>query len=262
MLIADGVRKSFGGLRALDEVSIAVELGEVVGLVGPNGSGKSTFLNVLSGFIRPDAGSITLDGINIAGSAPWDVAARGLRRTFQLAAQPERMSTMELMLTGCNAPYGASVLGALLRPRAVRVEEKAMLDKAWELLERLRLGEYANHPAGRLSGGQQKLLSLGVALMSDPKILLLDEPAAGVNPTLRTQMAVHLRDLHAGGMTIVIIEHDMRFIADTCDRVYVLDKGAILTACRPHELADNPEVLRAYLGHSTLPSRVQHRETS
>ena len=261
MLRATGIDKNFRGLEALKDAEISIDEGEAIGLVGPNGSGKSTFLNILSGFEKPDAGTVTLFGKGVTGREPWDIAALGLRRTFQYANQPLRMSVMELMLLGSNSAKGATVRHSLFRRSSTAHEETAAVSKARELLVRLRLDKLSDHPGGMLSGGQQKLLSLGMALMSDPKILMLDEPTAGVNPALRTELAQRLRELQTEGMTMLIIEHDMPFVAKTCDRVYVLDKGSVLTTCRPDKLASNPEVLAAYLGRAGQaagpPGKVQ-----
>lgn len=250
MLVAEEIKKRFAGVAALDGASIEVHAGESVGLVGPNGSGKSTLLNVASGFEKPDEGRVSLLGGDVTGHEPWDVAKRGLVRTFQHANLPTRMSVMDLMLAGGRLAAGGTIRGSLFARRRVREEEAHAADKAWAILERIKLDNLASHPGGKLSGGQQKLLSLGMALMGDPKILLLDEPTAGVNPSLRVQLAEHLRTLQVEGITLLTVEHDMRFISDVCDRVYVLDRGRIITACAPGELSDHPEVLEAYLGHS------------
>lgn len=250
MLVVDEITKRFAGVAALNGASVGVEAGESVGLVGPNGSGKSTLLNVISGFEQPDAGTVQLTGKDVTNNEPWTVARLGLVRTFQVAQLPTRISVMDLMLVGGRLERGETVRHALLGRRSLHAEEKAATARAWDILERLKLDALASHPGGKLSGGQQKLLSLGMALMGDPKILLLDEPTAGVNPSLRLEIAEHLRDLQAEGVTLLIVEHDMRFIADTCDRVYVLDRGKVITNCAPSELADHPEVLEAYLGRS------------
>lgn len=250
MLVVDGIKKHFAGVTALDGASIEVQAGESIGLVGPNGSGKSTLLNVASGFESPDAGTVTLLGRDVTGKESWDVAKLGLVRTFQHANLPTRMSVMDLMLTGGRLPRGETIRWSLLNRKCIREEEAAATGKAWSILERIKLDGLASHPGGKLSGGQQKLLSLGMALMGDPKILMLDEPTAGVNPSLRVQLAEHLRKLQAEGVTLLIVEHDMRFITGTCDRVYVLDRGRMITCCPPSELAEHPEVLEAYLGRS------------
>jgi branched-chain amino acid transport system ATP-binding protein len=250
MLVVEEVRKHFAGIAALDGASIEVRAGESVGLVGPNGSGKSTLLNVASGFETPDDGRVRLLDQDVTGDEPWDVAKLGLVRTFQHANLPTKMSVIDLMLAGGQLTRGETVRHSLFSRKQVREEEAEATDKAWSILERIKLDNLASHPGGKLSGGQQKLLSLGMALMGDPKILLLDEPTAGVNPSLRVQLAEHLRKLQAEGVTLLTVEHDMRFIADVCDRVYVLDRGRMITSCTPAELSDHPEVLEAYLGRS------------
>jgi branched-chain amino acid transport system ATP-binding protein len=250
MLVVDGIKKHFAGIAALDDVSIEVRERESVGLVGPNGSGKSTLLNVISGFDKPDQGRVRLLGEEVTGNEPWDVAGRGLVRTFQHANLPTRMSVMDLMLVGGRLARGETIRHSLFTWREVRKEEADATEKAWSILERIKLETLASHPGGKLSGGQQKLLSLGMALMGDPKILLLDEPTAGVNPTLRVELAEHLRALQAQGVTLLTVEHDMRFISEVCDRVYVLDRGRMIASCAPSELSDHPEVLEAYLGRS------------
>jgi len=256
MLVVDNVSKRFAGVAAVAGASLKVQQLESVGLVGPNGSGKSTLLNLITGFEKPDGGVVTLNGVPISGRQPWDIAGHGLRRTFQRAEQPTRLSVMELMLLGGNLKAGETVRANIFTPRRVRTEEREAIDRARALLTRLQLDQLADHPGGKLSGGQQKLLALGMVLMSQPQVVLLDEPTAGVNPALRVRLAEHLRQLQSEGLTILVVEHDMRFVADTCDRVYVLDKGTVLTTCAPSELASNPEVLEAYLGKAgrMLPS--------
>jgi ABC-type branched-subunit amino acid transport system ATPase component len=248
VLVAEGVSKRFSGVAALQGVDMEVRPGEVVGLVGPNGSGKSTLLNVLSAFVRADAGTVTLDGERIDRRRPWDVAKRGLQRTFQLPAQPHRMTVLEVMLTGAHLPHGSTLRGGLLRWRSVRSEQARAVERARALLADLTLVELEHAAAGTLSGGQQKLLSLGVALMGDPRVLLLDEPTAGINPTLRRTLVERLRAVHRGGTALVIVEHDMGFVTDLCERAYVLDNGRVVTCRAPSELAGDPRVVEAYLG--------------
>lgn len=250
MLVVEGIKKHFAGVAALDGASIEVLAGESVGLVGPNGSGKSTLLNVASGFETADEGSVQLLGTNVSGNEPWDIAKLGLVRTFQHANLPTKMSVMDLMLVGGQLGRGETIRHSLFSRRRVRDEQADATDKAWGILERIKLDSLASHPGGKLSGGQQKLLSLGMALMGDPKILMLDEPTAGVNPSLRIELAGQLRKLQAEGVTLLTVEHDMRFIADVCDRVYVLDRGRMIASCAPSELSDHPGVLEAYLGRS------------
>jgi ABC-type branched-subunit amino acid transport system ATPase component len=248
MLLAEGISKHFSGITALGGIDMEVAPGEIVGLVGPNGSGKSTLLNTFSGFIRPDAGTVMFQGERIERRRPWDIAKRGLQRTFQLPSQPHRMTALEVMLTGAELPRGASFTQSLLRPRRVRAEQAEAIERARKLLDELTLLELEHHAAGSLSGGQQKLLALGVALMRDPHLLLLDEPTAGVNRSLRRALVARLRAVNEAGTALVIVEHDMGFVAELCARVYVLDKGEVLTSCEPSELVSNPRVVEAYLG--------------
>ena len=248
MLEARGVRKSFGGVQALDGASVEVGAGEIVGLVGPNGSGKTTMLNVLSGFVTPDEGEVLLHGKAVHGLQPWDVSSRGMRRTFQLPGMPERMTTREVLVCGGHLPVGASIWRGLFQRSAVRRETTAAVHRADELLEMLQLERVADLPAAKLSGGQQKLVSLGVVLMSEPQVLLLDEPTAGVNPTLRVKLAEALQHIRAQGTSLLIVEHDMAFIGALCDRVFVLDQGRDVVSCTPAELSRHPEVVEAYLG--------------
>jgi branched-chain amino acid transport system ATP-binding protein len=248
MLLAEGISKHFSGIVALRGVHMEVSPGEIVGLVGPNGSGKSTLLNALSGFIRPDSGKVIFDGQRIERRRPWDIAQRGLQRTFQLPTPPQRMTVLEVMLTGARLPRGATMSQSLLRPRRVRAEQRKAIERAEQLLDELTLIDLKHDSAGSLSGGQQKLLALGVALMGDPKLLLLDEPTAGVNRTLRRALVARLRAVNEAGTALVVVEHDMGFVGELCGRVYVLDKGEPVTCCVPSELVSNPRVVEAYLG--------------
>jgi branched-chain amino acid transport system ATP-binding protein len=254
VLRAEGVSKHFSGITALDDVEMRLDAGETLGLVGPNGSGKSTLLNVLSGFIRPDRGRVTFRGERIDRRRPWAIAERGLERTFQLPAQPQRLTVLEVMLTGARLPRGETIWGSLLSPRRVRAEQAAAVERARGLLDELTLLELEHDAAGTLSGGQQKLLSLGVALMGDPEVLLLDEPTAGVHRSLRHVLVERLRSLHVAGTALVIVEHDIGFVTELCERVYVLDKGHVITSCLPTELASDPRVVEAYLGTKKRPT--------
>jgi branched-chain amino acid transport system ATP-binding protein len=250
MLVAENLSKAFGGLVALDCASLEIQSGEIVGLAGPNGSGKTTMLNALSGFVHPDTGTVSFLGRRIDRMPPWKISRGGLRRTFQLPSQPMKMTVLESMLCGTALPTGASVLKSLVQPRRVTSEEAEAVHKASELLEILELARLSEAPAGSLSGGQQKLLSLGVALMGDPKLLLLDEPTAGVNPTLRRRLVEKLLQFRQNGTTILLVEHDMSFIRELCDRVFVLDKGHVITCCKPEDMQHDERIVAAYLGTS------------
>jgi branched-chain amino acid transport system ATP-binding protein len=227
MFVTKGLGKSFGAVQILHDVDLDIARGEVVGLVGPNGSGKTTLLNCLSGFLNPDAGTIEYAGKPLHELSDWQVSGLGIRRTFQTASLPMKMSVLETMLCGGSLPVGMAPVRGLLRRGARAIEQAAAVRKALELLD---------------------FLSLGVALMTDPEVLLLDEPTAGVNPTLRLTITDRLKEINARGMTLLVIEHDMGFIGRMCERVYVLDKGSVIAACRPDELKDNPRVVEAYLG--------------
>lgn len=232
ILETSGLSCSFGALKAVDGVSLRVETGSAVAVVGPNGSGKSTLLNAVSGFVTPDAGTVAVAGKRVDGATPWRISRQGVRRTFQHANLPTRMTVLELLVTGA---------GPACEPREA-------VESARRVLGRLELPHVEEHRAGELSGGQQKLVALGAALMGNPRLLLLDEPMAGVNPALRAKLAVHLRELQADGMTILLVEHDMKFVARACDSVYVLDRGAVVAHSTPQDLATNDAVRQAYLG--------------
>lgn len=251
MLTSEHVSKRFGGVSVLKHVSVSIGPGEIVGLVGPNGSGKTTLLNCLSGFLAPDEGSIRFRGTRLDRMPAWKVSRLGVRRTFQLPGQPMKMTVLEVMLCGAHLPAGASTIRGLLSPRRRKAEESEAVGRAHELLSLLTLAQLAHERAGRLSGGQQKLLALGVALMDKPSVLLLDEPTAGVSPVLRPALAERLQEIHAAGTAMLIIEHDMGFIGRLCQRVYVLDRGEVITSCHPGELKDNARVVEAYLGAAT-----------
>jgi len=248
LLEVQHVAKAFGGNRVLRDVGLAVERGEIVGLLGPNGSGKSTLLNTITGFEAIDAGSIALDGRRIDRLPAHRIVAAGVARTFQLPSMPKKMSVIEVAMAAATQRHG--VLDTLLGTRAATQAERAARDKAAALLDELLLTPVRDLAAASLSGGQKKLLGIVCALMGDPALLMLDEPTAGVHPNLRNDIVKALQRLNAQGMTIVIVEHDMHFIREVCTRCVVLDRGEIVASCRPAELASNPRVLEAYLGAS------------
>jgi branched-chain amino acid transport system ATP-binding protein len=249
MLSAHDVSKHFKGLVALDDAYIDVGRGEIVGLIGPNGSGKTTFLNVLSGFVRADSGRIEIEGTNVARLPSWDVMRMGIGRTFQAPQLPARMTVMETMLCAGKLPTGESLVGGFLRRSRVRQEEAQAATRARQILERLGIPGVGDKRATELSGGQQKLLGMGLVLMRQPQLLMLDEPTAGVNPTLRLVVLDLLKGLREeNGIAVLVVEHNMEFVQSLCDRVFVLDKGAVAAECKPSELANNPRVVEAYLG--------------
>jgi ABC-type branched-subunit amino acid transport system ATPase component len=249
LLRTDGLHKRFGGVTALDGVSISVPPGAIYGLIGPNGSGKTTLFNVITGFTAADRGSVTFAGKPIDRLQPNQVAARGLVRTFQATLCPARMTVMENMLLAPQRQLGDRLINILARAGAVRRAEKAHLERARELLEIVNLGGKADDYAGSLSGGQRKLLSLAQALMAEPHLVLLDEPVAGVNPRLIGEIGGVIRRLRDRGQNFLIVEHNMTFVRTTCDQVAVLDSGRVIAEGAVGDVLGRDQVLQAYLGH-------------
>lgn len=248
MLRTEAVSKSFGGAEVLKNVTFEVGRGEIVGLLGPNGSGKTTLLNIVSGFLAPSGGRISYKGREIGGMAAHRISQLGMRRTFQLPRMPAKMSCAELLLTSVSQPAGSNIFGLFLRPAKAAAEDRAARRRVFDMIERLSLGPVADRPAAALSGGQQKLLALGAAVLGGAELLLLDEPTAGVNPALRLTLADTLHEIRRQGVTLVVVEHDMGFIGRLCDRCVVLDRGTLIANCRPSELLDHKDVVEAYLG--------------
>lgn len=248
MLSVQSVVKSFGGFRALNGCILEIRAAGITGIMGPNGAGKSTLFNVIAGLIAPDEGEIVLEGSDVGGLAPHRLAARGLVRTFQISRELGELTVLENMLLGQQRQGGERVLLAILGGRRVRDEEAGAIEKARGLLEQVDLWHLANEPARNLSGGQKKLLEISRALMLDPKIILLDEPTAGVSPLMSRKLAATISQLRERGLTIAIIEHDMDMIAELCDPIYVLAEGRTLTSGTFREVAGNADVMRAYLG--------------
>jgi ABC-type branched-subunit amino acid transport system ATPase component len=247
LTIAD-IRVSFGGFRALSGVSMTAAPGSIVGIVGPNGSGKSTLINVVSGIQLPDSGTVRLDDRLVPLGRPDLIAAYGIGRSFQVSRLARRLTVLQNMMVSARGNAGERLIDLFLRPGAVAAGEQRIQTRAMEILRRLDLAHKANDYAGGLSGGQQKLLSLGMVLMSDPRVLLLDEPAAGVNPVLIAREVAFLKSLRAEGRIILLIEHNMEMIADLCDRVYVLDAGEVIAEGTPEAIRRDEQVMRSYLG--------------
>lgn len=248
MLQARQVSVRFGGFQALDGVDVSFATGRITGLIGPNGAGKSTLLNVLGGSVRQDRGDVRLHGRSIATTPVHERARQGLTRSFQITRELGSLTVLENVLLA-GRPQRDGVVDALFRPRRTRACEEAMIEKARELLVRVRLWPLADAPAERLSGGQKKLLELVRALFARPKVVLLDEPAAGVNPQLVDELAEHIRSINRhDGITFGIVEHNMDMIAALCDHVYVLAAGRVLSEGSYAEVAAHPAVAEAYLG--------------
>jgi branched-chain amino acid transport system ATP-binding protein len=248
------VSKAFGGNQVLFDMDLQVDGGEIVGLLGPNGSGKSTLLNAISGFAPADSGQIMLNGERIEGLSAYTISRLGVRRTFQLPAMPARMTVLEVVMSASIERHGP--LDSLFRPRRVVGLDALTKTRALTLLEDLLLTKVLHLPAASLSGGQKKLLSLACAMMSKPRLLLLDEPTAGVHPNLRNDLVTQLKRIHALGVTLVIVEHDMHFIRDLCTRCVVLDRGNLIANCVPADLDKSERVLEAYLGGSRGAHRI------
>jgi ABC-type branched-subunit amino acid transport system ATPase component len=249
ILEVTGAAKSFDGLRAVAGASFTVERGSITALIGPNGAGKTTMFDLLSGFTRPDAGSIRLDGTEIAGKAPHRIARLGLVRTFQLTRVLAGMSVMDNMLLAARDQPGEHLPWLLMRPARVRAAEGEASVRAEALLRTFGLNDKRDDYAGVLSGGQRKLLEIARSLMTQPSIVLLDEPMAGVNPTLGRDILDHIEALRRrDGTTFLFVEHDMDVVMTRADRVVVMAQGRVIATGRPDEIRANPAVVEAYLG--------------
>ncbi|MGF1472995.1 MAG: ABC transporter ATP-binding protein [Rubrobacteraceae bacterium] len=248
ILVAEDVRLYFGGVAAVDGASLAVEPGRITALIGPNGAGKTSFFNAVTGFYKADGGNITFDGGDISGKSPDAIARRGLVRTFQLTKSLARMSVLDNMMLAAPGQTGEMIFTAWFVPWMIRKQERANREKAMELLELFNLTEKKDDYAATLSGGQRKLLELARALMMDPKMILLDEPMAGVNPTLGARLLEHVGRLRDAGMTFVLVEHDMDVVMNVSEHVIVMANGKVITQGTPDEVRTDQEVIDAYLG--------------
>lgn len=249
-LEVEQLRKEFGGITAVDDVSFDVEEGTLTGLIGPNGAGKSTTFNLITGMLDPDEGTVRFNGEDITGLEPHEIANRGLARTFQIARELEEMTVLENMMLAPKGQVGESLWRSIMpiTREAVRDQETEQLERVWEVLDFFEIDHLADEYAGNLSGGQRKLLEMARALLTDPDVLLLDEPFAGVNPTLEKRLLEHIHELRERGYTFLIVEHDMDLIMNNCERVIVMHQGRILEDGTPAEIKESEEVIEAYLG--------------
>jgi branched-chain amino acid transport system ATP-binding protein len=243
------VAKHFGGVVAVDGASLDVTAGSITGLIGPNGAGKTTLFNIVSGFRRPDRGEVRFDGERIDGRPPHEVARAGLVRTFQQAKALTRMTVLDNMLLAGPGQPGERLWRLAVTPRAARRREREIEERARELLALIRLERLSSDYAGTLSGGQRKLLEFGRALMVEPRMVMLDEPMAGVNPTLGLELLEQVEHLRASrGTTFLLIEHDLDVVMTRCDVVHVMSNGAVIASGSPEEIRANSDVVDAYLG--------------
>jgi ABC-type branched-subunit amino acid transport system ATPase component len=248
LLEVRGLVKRFLGVTAVDGVDLVVAPGELVSLIGPNGSGKTTLFNCVTGFLAADAGRVLFRGEDVTRRPPHRIARLGLGRTFQQVSVFARLSALENLLVFLQQHQEEHVLARLVRTRRVRRLEAAAVERARALLDLVGLAPRADTPAGSLSYGQRKLLAFAAALMPDPELILLDEPAAAVNPTMINQMKTHIRALHRQGKTILLVEHNMEMVMDISERVVVLDHGQKIAEGSPQAIRRDPRVIEAYFG--------------
>jgi ABC-type branched-subunit amino acid transport system ATPase component len=245
------ISKSFEGLAALQSVSIGVATGKIIGLIGPNGSGKSTLFDIITGFQRSDRGQIRYDGQVISGLAPHQIARRGLVRTFQMSEGGQRLTALENLLAAAGDQGEQNLVASVIGLRGLIQRERANLARAREILALLGLTHLGDELVGNLSGGQKKLIDLGRVFMAEPRLSLLDEPTAGVNPTLIHVILDNLRRMNRDfGISLLIVEHNMRVVSDLCDYVYVLDAGSLICEGPPEVVQTDERVLEIYLSRT------------
>ncbi len=247
ILTADGLRRSFGGIVAVDVDHLEVQRGSITALIGPNGAGKTTCFNLLTGFDQPDTGRWSFDGRDMAKMSPHRASALGMVRTFQLTKSLTKLPVIENMKLGARGQVGERLWRGLFRSTWRRQEEQ-IEQRADELLKRFKLDHVRDEYAGALSGGQRKLLEMARALMTDPRLVMLDEPMAGVNPALKQSLNDHIRGLRDDGMTVLFVEHDMDMVHDISDWVVVMAQGQVIAEGTPDQISSNPAVIDAYLG--------------
>jgi branched-chain amino acid transport system ATP-binding protein len=262
ILNVQGVNKRFGGLQALADVGIRISRGQIYGLIGPNGAGKTTFFNVITGLYQPDTGTFELDGKPYSPSEPHKVAKAGIARTFQNIRLFPEMTALENVMVGRHVRTKATALGAVLRTRATLAEEAAIKSRALELLDYVGIRKYADYQARTLAYGDQRRLEIARALATDPKVLALDEPAAGMNATEKVALRGLLSNIAKDGATILLIEHDVKLVMGLCNRVTVLDYGKVIAEGNPAEVQRNAAVITAYLGGAHKPTDAAGKEAA
>lgn len=247
IVVADGVTRQFGGLKAVDVEHLEIPRGQITALIGPNGAGKTTLFNLLTGFDKPNTGRWSFEGSNLASVPAFKVSRKGMVRTFQLTKSLGRLSVLQNMLLGARDQKGENIFRALI-PSFWRSQEKANTERADDLLRRFKLDAKREDFAASLSGGQRKLLEMARALMSDPKLVMLDEPMAGVNPALTQSLLGHILDLKKEGMTVLFVEHDMHMVRHISDWVVVMAEGRVVAEGPPETVMSDQAVIDAYLG--------------
>ena len=243
-----GISKRFGGLQALSDVGLTIERGQVYGLIGPNGAGKTTFFNVITGLYTPDSGTFELGGKPYQPSAVHLVAKAGIARTFQNIRLFAEMTALENVMVGRHLRTSSGLLGAIFRTPGFKAEERAIMERARELLDYVGIGKYADFKARTLSYGDQRRLEIARALATDPQLIALDEPADGMNATEKVLLRELIERIRADNRTVLLIEHDVKLVMGLCDRVTVLEYGKLLAQGTPHEVQHNEKVIEAYLG--------------
>ena len=252
LLKTSQICKFFGGVKAVNCVDMEVVEGEVFGIIGPNGAGKSTFFNIISGLYKPTSGDAWFDGTDLKNKHPEAIARLGMARTFQNIRLFSNMTVTENIKIGFHIRTNTNMFDAIFHTKRYRQDEALKEKLSLELLERVGLSEYAGMLAGNLSYGTQRKVEIARALAINPKILLLDEPAAGMNPTETESLMHFIKDLNKSGYTVVVIEHDMKYIMNLCDRILVLDHGNKIAEGTPEEIKSNPEVIKAYFGSKAV----------
>ncbi|GAB4373450.1 MAG: ABC transporter ATP-binding protein [Deltaproteobacteria bacterium] len=248
LLSVRGLSKSFGGVHAVDDVSFDVPRGAIKALIGPNGAGKTTLFNLVSGFLRPERGSIRFDGEELLGLQPHRIAARGMTRTFQQIRLFPKMSVLETVMVGCHLRSRGEFLAGMMSLPFTRREEKRVREESLEILDQLGIADLAEAEAVSLPYGKQRIVELGRALACRPRILLLDEPAAGLNMSETAEMGRQIARIREMGVTVLLVEHDMALVMDISDEIVVLSYGKKIAEDEPKAIQRNPEVIRVYLG--------------